>query len=105
MLYFLLQRPIAVLMVLLVALSLSLLAFFTLPVSLLPDKDVPDITVSVRFPNSPPEEIEQNILKPIRETMLAVNGLKNIESIAHNEAGSVMPILNTIPLWSWPILR
>lgn len=90
MLYFLLQRPIAVLMVLLVALSLSLLAFFTLPVSLLPDKDVPDITVSVRFPNSPPEEIEQNILKPIRETMLAVNGLKTMESIAHNEAGSVM---------------
>jgi multidrug efflux pump subunit AcrB len=90
MLYFLLKRPIAVFMVLLVALSLSVLAFLKLPISLLPDKDVPEITVSVRFPNSPPEEIEQNILKPIRETMLAVNGLKHIETIAHNEAGSVM---------------
>lgn len=89
MLRFLLLRPIAVIMVLIAALALSLLAFFKLPVSLLPDIDVPEITISVQYPNSPPEEIEQNILKPIRESMLTLNGLKSAESIARQESGTV----------------
>jgi multidrug efflux pump subunit AcrB len=89
MLRFLLLRPIAVVMVLIASLALSVLAFFQLPVSLLPGIDVPEITVSVQYPNAPPEEIEQNILKPIRESMLTLNGLKGVESIARQENGTV----------------
>ena len=81
MLRFLLLRPIAVIMVLIAALALSLLAFYKLPVSLLPDIDVPEITIAFQYPNSPPEEIEQNILRPIRESMLTLDGLKSAESI------------------------
>jgi multidrug efflux pump subunit AcrB len=89
MLRFLLLRPIAVIMVLIACLAISVLAFFQLPVSLLPGIDVPEITVSVQYPNAPPEEIEQNILKPIRESMLTLNGLKGVESIARQENGTV----------------
>lgn len=89
MLRFLLLRPIAVIMVLVACLAISVLAFFQLPVSLLPGIDVPEITVSVQYPNAPPEEIEQNILKPIRESMLTLNGLKGVESIARQENGTV----------------
>lgn len=89
MLRFLLLRPIAVIMVLIAALALSLLAFYKLPVSLLPDIDVPEITIAFQYPNSPPEEIEQNILRPIRESMLTLDGLKSAESIARQESGTV----------------
>jgi multidrug efflux pump subunit AcrB len=89
MLRFLLQRPIAVIMALIAALSLSILAFYKLPVSLLPPIDVPEITITVLYTNGSPEEIEQNILKPIRESVLTLNGLKNSESIAHSETGKV----------------
>lgn len=89
MLRFLLLRPIAVIMVLIAGLAISILAFFKLPVSLLPDIDVPEITLSVQYPNAPPEEIEQNILKPIRESLLTLNGLKSVESIARQENGTV----------------
>lgn len=89
MLRFLLLRPIAVIMVLIACLAISVVAFFQLPVSLLPGMDVPEITVSVQYPNAPPEEIEQNILKPIRESMLTLNGLKSVESIARQESGTV----------------
>ncbi|UXE68341.1 MAG: efflux RND transporter permease subunit [Chryseotalea sp. WA131a] len=64
MLRYLLQRPIAVSMTLLVSLALSVLLYLNLPVSLLPALDVPEITVAVRYPNGSPEEIEQNLLKP-----------------------------------------
>ncbi|MFZ2906546.1 MAG: efflux RND transporter permease subunit [Cyclobacteriaceae bacterium] len=89
MLRFLLLRPIAVIMVLIACLAISALAFFQLPVSLLPTMDVPEITISVQYPNSPPEAIEQNVLKPIRESMFTLNGLKSVESVARQENGSI----------------
>jgi multidrug efflux pump subunit AcrB len=89
MLRYLLQRPIAVSMTLLVSLALSVLLYLNLPVSLLPALDVPEITVAVRYPNGSPEEIEQNLLKPIREAMLTLSGLKTTESLAQNETGKV----------------
>ncbi len=85
MLRYLLLRPIAVSVILIAALAISLLVFFQLPVSLLPAIDVPEITIAVRYPNGSPEEIEQNILKPIRESMLTLNGIKTSESLAQNE--------------------
>ena len=69
MLRYLLLRPIAVSMTLLVSLALSVVLYLSLPVSLLPALDVPEITMAVRYPTGSPEEIEQNLLKPIREAM------------------------------------
>ncbi len=89
MLRFLLHRPIAVFMSLFALLALSVLAFLRLPVSLLPDTDVPYITLSVKLPNSPPELLEQNVLRPMRERMLALNGLKSVESMTQSETGSL----------------
>ena len=89
MLRYLLQRPIAVSMTLFVSLALSVVLYFGLPVSLLPALDVPEITIAVRYPNASPEEIEQNLLKPIREAMLTLAGLKTTESLAQTETGKV----------------
>ncbi|GCC50878.1 AcrB/AcrD/AcrF family protein [Chryseotalea sanaruensis] len=89
MLRFLLQRPIAITMCLIVSAAISIVAFWQLPVSLLPAIDVPEITISVKSPNSSAQEIEQNILKTIRENMLSLNGLKAAESIAQDETGRV----------------
>jgi len=89
MLRYLLLRPIAVSMTLLVALVLSVIAYTHLPVSLLPTLDVPEITITIRYPNGSPEEIEQSILKPIRESMLTLGGIKTSESVAQNETGRV----------------
>ena len=94
MLHFLFQRPIAVGMTLLALLAASVVAFFQLPISLLPDMDVPQITIMVRSPNSPPEEVEQNILRPIRESMLTLNSIRSIESIANQESGTISLLLN-----------
>jgi multidrug efflux pump subunit AcrB len=89
MLRYLLHRPVAVSVTLITFAGLSVLALLRLPVSLLPEQDVPLITITVNYPNSPPLEIEQNILKPIRETMLSANGLRQAESTAFAETGSV----------------
>ncbi|GGZ34274.1 cation transporter [Echinicola pacifica] len=89
MVRFLLRRPIAVTMVFLALMVFSLLALTRLPVSLLPPIDVPQIVLKVSYPNSSPESIEQNVLRPIRESLLTLNGLEEMESKAGSEVGTI----------------
>lgn len=89
MVRFLIQRPVAVLMSFLAAIIFSLLAFWQLPVSLLPDIDVPEMVISVRYADASPAEIEQNVLAPIREKMATLNYLEDVQSIAHTGTGRV----------------
>lgn len=89
MVRFLLARPIAVLMVFLALMVFSVIVFRTLPISLLPPIDVPQIVIKVNYPNASPEAIEQNVLSPIREGLMTLNGLEDVESKAGSETGTI----------------
>lgn len=52
MIKFLLQRPIAVLMAFTACFIVGLVTYFTIPVSLLPDIAIPEITVQVSGQNT-----------------------------------------------------
>lgn len=89
MIRFLLERPIAVTMSFLALVVFSGIVFRLLPISLLPPIDVPQIVVKVTYPNASPESIEQNVLRQIREGLLTLNGLEEMESKAGSEVGTV----------------
>jgi len=76
-------------MVTLALLVFSVLALVQLPINLLPSIDVPSIVIKVSAPNSSPQAIEENILKPIRENLLTLSDLKDIESTASGESGQI----------------
>jgi multidrug efflux pump subunit AcrB len=85
-LYFI-QRPIAVIMTFVALIGLSILAWLNLPVSLLPDIDVPEMAIRVEYANASPEAIENNILKPMRESLATMQGLSDLQSTASSENG------------------
>lgn len=89
MVRFLLARPIAVLMCFLALVVFSVIVFRTLPISLLSPIDVPQIVVKVTYPNASPESIEQNVLSPIREGLITLTGLDQMESKAGSELGTI----------------
>jgi multidrug efflux pump subunit AcrB len=86
---FLLQRPIGVLMTFFALAIFSLAAFFQLPISLLPDIDIPKILVKVEHNNASPAEIEQNLLRPLRNHLLTLHKLKDMDSKAVSQAGFI----------------
>lgn len=57
------------------------------PVSLLPDIDVPRIVIRVNYPNTAATVLEQNIVRQIRENLVNLNDLKSIESLSANHTG------------------
>ena len=80
MVKFLIQRPIAVLMAFTACFIIGLIAYFTLPVSLLPDIAIPEITVQITGENTSARELENTVVSPVRRQLLQVSGLRDIES-------------------------
>lgn len=89
MLRTLLRRPIAVTMTLIAIVTLGVLAFQRIPVSLMPDIDVPRIVVQMSAQGSSAREIEQQIVSPMHQQLSQVSGLKSIESTSRTDAGIV----------------
>ncbi|MGM0944898.1 MAG: efflux RND transporter permease subunit [Bacteroidota bacterium] len=89
MVRFLLARPIAVFMTFLALMVFSFIVLRMLPISLLPPIDVPQIVVKVNYPNASPEAIEQNVLSNIREELITLNGLEEMDSKAGSEVGTI----------------
>lgn len=89
MLKFLLQRPIAVLMAFTACFIVGLVTYFTLPVSLLPDIAIPEITVQVSGQNTSARELENTVVKPIRQQLMQVARLRDIQSETRDGAGII----------------
>lgn len=89
MLRTILHRPIAVTMTLIAIVTLGVLALGRIPVSLMPDIDVPRIVVQMSAQGSSAREIEQRMVGPMRRQLSQVAGLKDIESTSRTDAGLI----------------
>ena len=89
MVKFLLQRPIAVLMAFTACFIVGLVTYFSLPVSLLPDIAIPQITIQVSGENSSARELENTVVTPVRRQLLQVAGLREIKSETRDGAGII----------------
>lgn len=89
MIKFLLQRPIAVLMAFTACFIVGLVTYFTIPVSLLPDIAIPEITVQVTGQNTSARELENTVVKPVRLQLMQVAGLQDIHSETRDGAAII----------------
>ena len=92
MVKFLIHRPIAVLMAFTACFIVGLVTYFSLPVSLLPDIDIPQITIQVSSENASARELENTMVAPVRRQLMQVSGLSELRSETHSSRR-----------WPWPI--
>jgi multidrug efflux pump subunit AcrB len=59
---------------------LGIVTYFNIPVSLLPDIPIPEITVQVSSPNASARELENTIVRPLRQQLLQVSKVRDIRS-------------------------
>ena len=86
----LLHRPIAVTMCLIALVVMGCLALRYIPVSLMPDIDVPQITVQANMPGYSAREIDRDVISPLRGQLMQVSGVKDIRSESRMDAGYVV---------------
>lgn len=89
MVKYLLQRPIAVLMAFTACFIVGLVTYFTIPVSLLPDIAIPEITVQVAAQNTSARELENTVVKTLRLQLMQVAQIRDIESETRDGSGII----------------
>lgn len=90
MVKFLINRPVAVIMSFIAIIMLGIVSAGKLPVSLMPDIDIPEITVAISRPDNSAREIENSIVSVLRRNLLQVPGLDDIESESRNGTALIL---------------
>jgi HAE1 family hydrophobic/amphiphilic exporter-1 len=60
----------------------GLLSYSRLPVTLMPELSYPTLTIRTEYPGAAPEEVENDISRPIEEQVGVINGLQRLSSVS-----------------------
>jgi HAE1 family hydrophobic/amphiphilic exporter-1 len=87
---FVTSRPVAILMVFLAAVVFGYLSYGRLPVTLMPELTYPTLTVRTEYPGAAPEEVENDISRPVEEQLGVIGGLAKISSVSRAGVSDVV---------------
>ncbi len=86
---FAIDRPIAVIAVVLMAVMFGVVALMTIPIQLTPDVRRPVITVRTAWPGAAPAEIEREIINPQEDVLRGLPGLEKMTSSSRDGRGEI----------------
>jgi len=69
-------------MAMLALVVVGLVAFLRMPVNLLPDIEVPIVSVTVAYPGAGPETIADQVVQPVEDELVALSGVTNVTGTA-----------------------
>lgn len=87
---FSIERPIGITMIVLLFVVLGLYSFHRIGVELLPALNTPYVTVSVNYPGAGVEAIEQQVIKPLEDSLSSVSNLKRMTAMARPERAMII---------------
>ncbi len=85
----LILRPIAVTMTIIAVMVLGFVAMGLLPVSLMPNVDIPQVTVQVTLKGASAREVDESVIKVLRNSLIQISGLKEMTCTANNGSGTI----------------
>ncbi len=84
MIRYLIKRPVTVFSIVVAVLILGWVAMQKMPVSLLPDIEIPRISIRINYNGHSAGEIENNIVKPLRNALAQTNHLKDLKTLTQD---------------------
>jgi len=87
---YLTTRPVAISMVFLAAVVFGYFSYGRLPVNLMPEMSYPTLTVRTEYPGAAPEEVENDVTRPIEEAVGVIGGLRRLSSVSRAGVSDVI---------------
>ena len=81
------KQPVFATMVMVALLVLGIFSYIRLPVEQMPDVSNPFVFVSINYPGASPEQVENDLIKPIENVLNTVNGVKKIFATTREGVG------------------
>ncbi|MBU8881123.1 efflux RND transporter permease subunit [Bacillus sp. FJAT-29790] len=84
------NRPVGVIMIVVLALLVGVVALRNLAVDLYPKLDLPIAVIATSYPGAAPQEVEELISKPIEEAVGTIEGLDTIQSVSQPSSSLII---------------
>lgn len=79
---FAVKRPVTIIILTTVLLILGFYTFSTLPLDLYPEMDLPVAAVITSYPGAGPEEVEEQLTKPLESAVTTLSNINELQSIS-----------------------
>src|ERR1700733_11074108 len=83
------RRPVFAWMLMAALIIFGWIGFTRLGISQLPDVDFPVVSVSLSLNGAAPEVMESQVLDPIKDAVMEIDGIRSVTSSAQQSSGSI----------------
>src|SRR5271165_3162072 len=83
------NQPVFATMVMVGLMVLGIFSYTRLPVENMPNVDYPAVFINLQYPGATPEQVENDLIKPIENVVNTVNGVRRIYSTAREGIGFI----------------
>lgn len=84
------KKPLTVFVVVLAVVVLGVVAYLRMTPDLLPNMDFPYVVIVTADPGASPESVEEEITRPMEQSMATLNQIKEVTSTSQNSVSMVM---------------
>lgn len=88
------KRPVVATVMILTLVTLGLFSVRRLPIDLMPDIEIPVLSILTEFPGASPESVEREVSRKIEEAVNPIAGVKHVASISREGLSSVVVEFN-----------
>ena len=74
------KKPFTILVAVIAVIALGAVSLTRLPLDLLPEISLPYLIVITAYPGASPEKIEEQVTKPIENSLGTISGVENVSS-------------------------
>ena len=88
------KRPVFATVMMLALVTLGLFSWRRLSIDMMPDVEIPVLSILTEFPGASPETVEREVTKRIEEAVNPISGVKHVQSISREGLSSVIVEFN-----------
>jgi HAE1 family hydrophobic/amphiphilic exporter-1 len=88
------RRPVVATVMMLSLVTVGLFSFRRLPVDLMPEVEIPVLSIITEYPGASPETVEREVSRKIEEAVNPIGGVKHVQSISREGLSSVVVEFN-----------
>ena len=88
------KRPVVATVMMLTLVTLGVFSWRRLPVDMMPDVEIPVLSIITEYPGASPETVEREVSRKIEEAVNPISGVKNVNSISREGLSSVIVEFN-----------
>ena len=84
------KRPVVATVMILALVTFGIFSFRRLPIDMMPDVEIPVLSIITEYPGASPETVEREVSKKIEEAVNPIAGVKHIQSVSREGLSTII---------------